>query len=130
MEHASKALTCFHGRSYLADVLCIWHNELLLRLWHWAGRREEGQRAGSGGGVEASERLLSVMLTEMDGLEQCTGGYRHACLAADPCLAAALSWPTFVMCMQAELCCLVSYCPPKTTYRIADRCNHDGHGLI
>ncbi|KAK9787377.1 hypothetical protein WJX73_009748 [Symbiochloris irregularis] len=35
------------------------------------GRREEGSQGA--GGQEAVERLLSVLLTEMDGLERCTG---------------------------------------------------------
>lgn len=39
-------------------------------LWH-AGKREEGEGGGSGG--HAGLRLLSALLTEMDGMELATG---------------------------------------------------------
>lgn len=42
-------------------------------IWY-AGKREEGEGGGSGGsGGHAGLRLLSALLTEMDGMELATG---------------------------------------------------------
>lgn len=38
-----------------------------------AGKREEGAGEGSHGAGDAGTRLLSTLLTEMDGLEHATG---------------------------------------------------------
>ncbi len=38
-----------------------------------AAKRSEGGGGGGGGGGEASVRLLSTLLTEMDGMEMATG---------------------------------------------------------
>lgn len=44
-----------------------------------AARREEGADAGGGGGSEAGVRLLTTLLTEMDGMEQATGALVMRC---------------------------------------------------
>lgn len=43
-----------------------------------AASRGSGAEGASGGGADASLRLLSTLLTEMDGLELATGGRWHA----------------------------------------------------
>ena len=51
-------------------------------LWH-EGKREEGEGGGSGGGSggHAGLRLLSALLTEMDGMELATGSTPAFCLS-------------------------------------------------
>ena len=48
-----------------------------------AGKREEGEGGGSGGsGGHAGLRLLSALLTEMDGMELATGIFLFLLLQA------------------------------------------------
>lgn len=44
-------------------------------MWMVGGRAE--QSSGAQGGQDASARLLSTLLTEMDGLESATGSLKH-----------------------------------------------------
>ena len=61
-------------------------------LWH-AGKREEGEGGGSGG--HAGLRLLSALLTEMDGMELATGAGHLLLLLLLLLLSVVSSWVLF-----------------------------------
>lgn len=55
-------------KTYRTGAECLCGNLVLT-----AGKRDEGEGSGGGSGGHAGVRLLSALLTEMDGMELATG---------------------------------------------------------
>ena len=64
---------CILSISVAALLVCLNLKAKRLDFCVFAGKREEGSAEASHGAGDAGTRLLSTLLTEMDGLEHATG---------------------------------------------------------